>query len=133
MTIQQLSPPGLSLLQQLSWLAPEPIPRSLLPEGEKQDALAELAGFSLAKFDESGSRFRIHGLVQEVTQERQTDEERRSALLSALELFKNAAPASPSDVRTWLLSDPLRSHVTALVKYADRHRIIVLRSRRHIS
>ena len=53
-TVEQLSPDGLTLLRQLSWLAPEPIPRSLLPDGPAQDALAELASFSLAKFEEGG-------------------------------------------------------------------------------
>jgi hypothetical protein len=32
-TVDQLSPEGLALLRQLSWLAPEPIPRSILPDG----------------------------------------------------------------------------------------------------
>ena len=122
-TIQQLSPGGLSLLQQLSWLAPEPIPRSLLPEGEKQDALAELASFSLVKLDEGGMKFRILGLVQDVTRGRQTAEERRSVLRSAMEMVKNAAPPDPGDVRTWLLWDPLRSHTMALTEYADQHGI----------
>ncbi|MFO0776825.1 MAG: DUF4062 domain-containing protein [Nitrospira sp.] len=123
MTIQQLSQGGVLLLQQLSWLAPDPIPRSLLPEGEHQDALAELASFLLAKLDERGTKLRIHGLVQDVTRERQTTEERTSALLSALELVKNATPLDPQDVRTWLIWDPLRSHVTAVAKYADEYGI----------
>jgi hypothetical protein len=53
-TVDQLSPEGLTLLRQLGWLAPEPIPRSILPDGPAQDALVELASFSLAKFEEGG-------------------------------------------------------------------------------
>ena len=79
------------MLHQLSWLAPEPIPRSLLPEGETQDALADLAGFSLAKLDESGVKFRIHGLVQDVTREQQSSDETATSFRSALEVVKAAA------------------------------------------
>lgn len=122
-TVQQLSPEGLSLLQQLSWLAPESVPRFLLPDGSPQDALAELASYSLVKFEKEGGRFRVHRLVQEVTRERQTAEERRSALLSTLELVKKATPPTPQDVRTWLLWDPLRSHAMAVVTYADQREI----------
>jgi tetratricopeptide (TPR) repeat protein len=122
-SIQQLSPAGLSLLHQLSWLAPEPIPRSLLSEGAMQDALAELANFSLAKLDEGGTKFRIHGLVQDVTRERQTEEERRKALEAALELIMSAIPGNPQDVRTWVLWEPLRSHAMAVTAYADRYGI----------
>ena len=44
-TVEQLSPEGLTLLRQLSWLAPEPIPRSLLPDGPAQDALGRARQF----------------------------------------------------------------------------------------
>ena len=122
-TIQQLSPAGLSLLHQLSWLAPEPIPRSLLPEGETQDALAELAGFSLAKLDEGGVRFRVHGLVQEVTREQQSSDETATSLRSALGLVKAAAVGNPQDVRTWLIWEALRAHISAVTSHADRQGI----------
>lgn len=122
-TVQQLSPEGLSLLQQLSWMAPESFPRFVLPDGSAQDALVELASFSLVKFEKEGGRFRVHRLVQEVTRERQTAEERRSALLSALDLVKKATPPNPQDIRTWLFWDPLRSHAMAVVTYANQHEI----------
>ena len=79
-SIHQFSSAGLSLLDKLSWFAPEPIPRSLLPEGVQQDALAELANFSFAKLDESGMKFRIHGLVQDVTREQQSSDETATSL-----------------------------------------------------
>lgn len=111
------------MLQQFSWLAPESVPRFVLPDGSLQDALAELASFSLVKFEKEGGRFRVHRLVQEVTRERQTAEERRRALLSALELVKHAVPLNPQDIRTWLIWGPLRSHAMAVVTYADQHEI----------
>ena len=109
-TVEQLSPEGLGLLRQLSWLAPEPIPRFILPDGPAQDALAELASFSLAKFDEGGGRFRIHRLVQDVTRERQSAEERDRSLRSMLEVFNKAECGAPQDVRSWPVWDPLRPH-----------------------
>ena len=122
-TAEQLSPEGLALLRQLSWLASEPIPRSLLPDGPAQDALAELASFSLAKFDEGGGRFRIHRLVQDVTRERQSAEERDRSLRSMLEVFNKAECGAPQDVRSWPVWDPLLPHLSTVTTYAEHHGI----------
>ena len=122
-TVDQLSPEGRTLLRQLSWLAPEPIPRSLLPNGPTQDALAELASFSLAKFEEGGGRFRIHRLVQDVTRERQSGEEKDLSLRSMLEIFNKAECGDPQDVRSWPVWDPLRPHLSAVTTYADQYDI----------
>ncbi len=119
-TVDQLSPEGLALLRQLSWLAPEPIPRSILPDGPAQDALAELASFSLAKFEEGGGRFRIHRLVQDVTRERQNGAERDLSLRSMLEIFNKAEYGNPQDVKSWPVWDPLRPHLFAATTYADQ-------------
>jgi tetratricopeptide (TPR) repeat protein len=122
-TVEQLSPEGLTLFRQLSWLAPEPIPRSILPDGLAQDALAELASFSLAKFEEGGERFRIHRLVQDVTRERQSSEERDQSLRSMLEIFNKAECGNPEDVRSWPVWDPLRPHLSSVTTYAEQHGI----------
>ena len=122
-TVEQLSAEGRSLLHQLSWLAPEPIPRSILPDGPTQDALAELANFSLAKFEERGGRFRIHRLVQDVTRERQAAEERDQSLRSMLEIFNKAECGDPEDVRSWPVWDPLRPHLSSVTTYADQYSI----------
>ena len=122
-TVEQLSPEGQALLRQLSWLAPEPIPRSLLPEGPVQDALAELANFSLAKLEEGGGQFRVHRLVQDVTRDRQSDEERNLSLRSMLEIFNKAECGDPQDVRSWPIWDPVRPHLSMLITHADRYGI----------
>ena len=122
-TVEQLSPEGLALLRQLSWLAPEPIPRSILPDGLAQDALAELAGFSLAKFEEGGGRFRIHRLVQDVTRERQSGEEKDLSLRSMLEIFNKVESGNPQDVKSWTVWDPLRPHLSSVTTYADQYGI----------
>ena len=122
-TVEQLSSEGLALLRQLSWLAPEPIPRALLPDGSTQDALVELASFSLAKFEEDGERFRIHRLVQDVTRERQSDEERDLSLRSMLEIFNKMKCGPPQDVRSWPVWDPLSPHLSTVITYADQYGI----------
>ena len=122
-TVDQLSPEGLALLRQLSWLAPEPIPRSILPDGLEQDALVEIASFSLAKFEEGGGNFRIHRLVQDVTRERQSGEERDQSLRSMLEIFNKVESGNPQDVRSWTVWDPLRPHLSSVTTYADQYGI----------
>lgn len=122
-TVEQLSQEGQALLRQLSWLAPEPIPRSLLPEGPAQEALAELANFSLAKFDEGGGQFRIHRLVQEVTRERQNGEERDQSLRAMLEILNQADAGDPQDVKSWPIWDLVRPHLSMLTTHADLYGI----------
>jgi tetratricopeptide (TPR) repeat protein len=85
--------------------------------------LAELASFSLAKFEEGGERFRIHRLVQDVTRERQIGEERDQSLRSMLEIFNKAECGAPQDVRSWPVWDPLRPHLFAATTYAEYYGI----------
>ncbi len=76
-TFAQLGENERSLLEVLSWLAPEPIPLVLLeadPLGESipepRDTLAGLMGYSLARFDTTGDGVLVHRLVQEITRNR---------------------------------------------------------------
>lgn len=88
-SFEQLAAASQALLNLLSWLAPDPIPRFLLkPLAEKKlqpdpltgtdpyKALGELIHFSLANPAQNGSAFAVHRLIQQVTRERQepTDE-----------------------------------------------------------
>src|SRR5204862_4216881 len=70
-TIEQLSAGGRALLNVLAWLAPDPIPRAMIvtnegmtgPDGASIDAeaaLADLASYSLARWDEAGTAFTVH-------------------------------------------------------------------------
>jgi tetratricopeptide (TPR) repeat protein len=83
-SFEQLAAASQALLNLLSWLAPDPIPRFLLkPLAEKKlqpdpltgtdpyKALGELIGFSLANPAQNGSAFTVHRLIQQVTRERQ--------------------------------------------------------------
>ena len=79
-SFELLSPPARRLLQRLAWLAPEPIPQTLLDaalpgraadEAAPRAALAELVAYSLAVRDGDRPVFTVHRLVQELTRRRQ--------------------------------------------------------------
>ena len=82
-TFAQLTAPERRLLDVLSWLAPDPIPLFLfdakpLAEAipDPRDALAALAGYSLARFDAAGDAVVVHRLVQEITRGRIAEADR---------------------------------------------------------
>jgi hypothetical protein len=85
-SFDQLRGPARRLLQRLAWLAPEPIPESLMevpvPEldGAEADpfgALAELESYSLVTRAVDTPSFSVHRLVQEVTRRSQRDDRHR--------------------------------------------------------
>jgi hypothetical protein len=88
-TIEELSQSERRLLNILAWLAPKPIPLSLL-EGnivdgaDARDALAELASWSLARW------ITIHRLVQEITRQRLPDSREHNAPKSVVAVRKFA-------------------------------------------
>jgi tetratricopeptide (TPR) repeat protein len=123
-SFDQLSEPARALLQRLAWLAPEPIPESLLdiPAGETGpaaafDALAELKAFSLVARSTEAPFFSIHRLVQEVTRRGQGEDTGR--LVETLHWVDAAFTGDPDDVRTWPVLDPLAPHARAIAGYAD--------------
>ena len=82
-TLAQLTEPERRLLEVLSWLAPEPIPIFLFDAvpltkaiPDPREALAALAGYSLARFDASGDAVLVHRLVQEITRGRSPEADR---------------------------------------------------------
>jgi tetratricopeptide (TPR) repeat protein len=125
----------------LSWLAPEAIPRgltactklakqnaaheTLAQDGDVEEALAELAGFSMLKWQKGNQAFRIHRLVRDVIRERQPDERRSIILQSALSMVNNYLPGDPppDDVRSWPIWEPMVAHVRELISEAVRLRI----------
>jgi tetratricopeptide (TPR) repeat protein len=148
-TVAQLDPPARTLLQVLSWFAPEPIPRAVLETDaarqvlssvaelvvrslgelshfdpvpvDMEDALAALAGFSLLKWESGNAAFRIHRLVQEVTRERLPADQRDLWLRIALTVVNNYFPGDPppDDVRSWPRWEPLRAHVASVIAAAE--------------
>ena len=98
-TFAQLGSPERRLLDVLAWLAPEPIPIALFDAAplaeaisDPREALAGLAGYSLARFDASGDAVLVHRLVQEITRGRIPAADRGDSLQIALEAVNDVAP-----------------------------------------
>jgi hypothetical protein len=126
------------LLNLLCWLAPEPVPRALTAgvklqgreqnaanetpaeEGDPEEALAELAGFSMLKWETGNQVFRIHRLVREAVGERLPDEQRATILQRALLMVNNYLPSNlpPNDVRSWPVWQTMVAHVEELISKA---------------
>jgi hypothetical protein len=89
-SVAQLAQPERVLFNMLAWFAPEPISVSLL-EGvpvdgaDARDALTGLVSWSLARWTGDGEGFTVHRLVQEITRQRLSGNEKESALERALE------------------------------------------------
>ena len=129
-TFAQLGDPERRLLDVLAWLAPEPIPIALFEAAplaeaisDPREALAGLAGYSLARFDASGDAVLVHRLVQEITRGRIPAADRGNSLQIALEAVNAVAPDEADDVRTWGVWTPLAAHAEAVSRYADADEI----------
>ena len=139
-TIDHLTPGQLALLQLLAWFDAEPIPTWVFdladaewvwrdatatlpaygePAGELFDALASLAGFSMARSDAEAATVSVHRLVQQILRDRMGDDTARWVNDSA-QLVNAALPEAPGDVRTWERWEPLRPHVAATIGHAEQ-------------
>ena len=123
-SFDELGPAAARLFQRLAWLAPEPIPESLLEvpapgrTTEETDALAaltELESYSLVSRAAATPSFSVHRLVQEVTRRRQGDALAKELLTEALQWIDAGFVGDPSDVRDWPLLDPLAPHAQAVI------------------
>ena len=128
-SFDQLKAPARRLLQRLAWLAPEPVPESLLAvpvagddaaAGDPCGALAELESYSLVTRSADLPVFSVHRLVQEVTRRGQRDDPAHGPLVEALNWVNEAFVGDPLDVRNWAVLDPLAAHARAVAACADR-------------
>jgi tetratricopeptide (TPR) repeat protein len=147
-TLQELSPIARNLLNVFCWLAPEPIPPSLLdperlqaalqfesseestaePEGPStadiEEGLAQLADYSMLRREQPDGALNasllMHRLVQDITRFHLTHDSHSEWLRRTLQLAESACPDAPDDVRTWPEWDPLRPHIADLVQHADK-------------
>ena len=110
----------------LAWLAPEPIPLFLfeaepLAEAipEPREALAGLAGYSLARFDAAGDAVLVHRLVQEITRGRIPEADRTASAANRPGRRGCRRRGRSEDVRTWEVWTPLAPHAEAVSRYAD--------------
>jgi len=127
-SVDRLTPAARRLLERLAFLAPEPVPDSLLdvaapgdPEAfDVRAARANLFAYSLisraaveaGKAAQDG--FVVHRLVQDFARRSMTDERRGEALREALRWVNTAFVGDPWDVRSWPLLDPLTTHSLAV-------------------
>jgi tetratricopeptide (TPR) repeat protein len=141
-SFEQLSRDGRRLLQMLCWLAPEPIPRTLLQAGggplgattspelpaiereglifDAEEALGDLWKYSLARSSPDKLTFSVHPLVQDVTRRNLPEANRQPILEVTLRWLKAGVEVDSADVRNWPLLEPLASHVLAAANFADR-------------
>lgn len=120
-SITQLSDGGRLLLDMLSWLSIEPIPRSLFaawPGTEAVDldeALAELTRYSLIHWEDENSAITVHRLVAQVTRNNQNGGARDRSLGALFPWLVNVNPdLAPSDIRCWPQLLPLLPHALQL-------------------
>jgi len=150
-SFDQLSEPARRLLERLAWLAPDPIPESLLDvppssfvvpasAGSSEDrvnadaqhlrlqaglheALAELETYSLVTRSGESPTFTVHRLVQDVTRRSLRDDAEHRALTESLRWINAAFVGDPQDVRTWPTLDPMAPHARAVAQHADQRDI----------
>lgn len=126
----QLTDDGRGLLNVLCWLAPDPIPLSMIeklstiddePPIDIETGIADLAEYSLLKWSsDQYDSVEIHRLVEEITRYRLDESERNSWLQRALRMVDDFVPKSSSaDPRTWAVWNKLESHAGAAIYHAN--------------
>ena len=127
-SVAQLSEPARRLLERLAWLAPDPIPDSLLDvavPGDKpvvedaRPALADLERYSLVTRARDEPTFTVHRLVQDVTRRSLKGDAGHTALTQALGWVNGVFAGDPGDVRSWPTLEPLAPHALAVTLQAD--------------
>ncbi len=99
-SFEQLNDDARDLLNQLSFMAPEPIPRALVEDEE--DALITLRKLSLVRFvEEPPNSFVVHRLVQEIVRGRLAEEEAKGAFEQLVSALAKWVPNFGQDISTW--------------------------------
>ncbi len=131
-SVAPLSPESRRLLERLAFLAPDPVPDSLLdvavpgeaPDYDAYEARAGLYAYSLISGvtaeDGGAPGFVVHRLVQDFDRRAMSDERRAQALREALGWVNAAFIGNPDDVRNWPILDPLAPHALAVARHADQ-------------
>lgn len=134
-SFEQLTPSARRLLQRLAWLAPAPIPTTLLDvpipseDADLREALVELEALSLARFSDNGGSFTVHRLVQAVTQQDQATDPDHARLAEALQWVNDTFVGDPDDIRNWPILTPLTDHAVAVADHGVTNGLIELCSR----
>lgn len=121
-----------ALLQIISWLAPDPIPRSLIEKIPQKTVtidiefgVAELEKHSFLNWVDDSSEFvQVHSLVSEITRYRLSDQDHMETIEKAVAMM-NAylEDRDPSDHRNWsAIFKPTRTHIGQLIASASKTR-----------
>ncbi|MBL7497775.1 tetratricopeptide repeat protein, partial [Frankia sp. CNm7] len=118
-------PAAAELLDQLAFLAPEPIPLTPTPAAATPTPAGRFAAgdpYTLARTLEAisrlalarhtGTTLQVHRLVAALLRARLTDDQQRTALAGALDLLATATPGDTDDPAAWPAYAALTPHVT---------------------
>ncbi|WP_083391399.1 tetratricopeptide repeat protein [Parafrankia soli] len=129
-------PAAAGLLEQMAFLAVEPLALTRAPAGTAA-AAGRLDRLGLA--DWNGTTIRVHGHVQALVRGRLAGDRRAAALLGAQRLLVCAhhAGPDPTDPASWPALATLDPHVRTLTTWIDEecpdHRRLVLRTARYLA
>jgi len=90
-----------------------------VPPGDWRDALAQLADFSLARWNAEEQTVTVHRVLQEIIRTRLPAGQKKAWLTTALRLLDAIRPYPSYDVRTWPKWAPLQPHVAYAVAEGD--------------
>jgi tetratricopeptide (TPR) repeat protein len=102
----------------------EALPDEVMEADDAEDALVELADYSLATFAEDGESVTVHRVVQEVTRDEQAVAGEADAAFGAALRWLSAAirNTNAQDVQSWPVLEPLEPHaLAALARATDDH------------
>ena len=130
--VREEHPAGSELLRLFSFMAPDDIPLNQLVKGsgqlpdilasvlqdedERDEVLATLRRYSL--IIRSGDMISVHRLVQAVTRDRLSDDERKGWSETVIRLVDDAFPSDSDDFRTWSDCSALLPHALAVTGHA---------------
>ena len=109
-TFDLLSQSGRGVLNLISWLAPDPIPREMIyrldnEEGEApidpEEGIADLVDYSFLKRSDDQNFVSIHRLVQEISQLRIEESSRLHWLTRSLRMVDAFCDGDPTDPSDW--------------------------------
>ncbi|HEY0734282.1 MAG TPA: FxSxx-COOH system tetratricopeptide repeat protein [Herpetosiphonaceae bacterium] len=131
--VQQSSPAAVDLLNLCAFLAPDDIPLDMIKEGAEflpevlkeavqnplalNKAIAALRRYSL--IDRDDNMLSVHRMVQAVTRDRLSQEERERWVESAVRLVSRKFPFHSDDVLTWAECARLLQHALVAANYAE--------------
>jgi len=129
-TFEQLDSDGRGLLHLLCWLAPDPIPVSLIEQQrhtgteepvDSEAGIANLVAYSFLKRSEDKQSVSMHRLVQEICEYHLPEGVKRGELERSLRMLNDFCTGDVQDVRTWpAMYTPAYPHLLRIVASADR-------------